>query len=221
MPLPPSLRTVPAVPDGPTPSGPLTSDQASRVALRRTVMPTVVVGVLAIVISTVVAGSLGALGATLGFLITIVFFAGGQYVVDQVLLGIDDEHTEAGLDVLEDRVQEQGRLAGARGGHQGERCAVERHAPGVQRPLPAAAEHGQPVAQHPHALGDRLRRDGPQQLPLGAPLNQVAALDARNGDIRTFGVGDGALDRWVDSQGVAHRFGCQHVETKIAVADGD
>ncbi len=115
----------------------------------------------------------------------------------------------------------EGRLAGARGGHQGERCAVERHAPGVQRPLPAAAEHGQPVAQHPHAFGDRLRRDGPQQLPLGAPLNQVAALDARNGDIRTFGVGDGALDRWVDSQGVAHRFGCQHVETKIAVADGD
>ena len=85
MPLPPSLRTVPAVPDGPTPSGPLTSDQASRVALRRTVMPTVVVGVLAIVVSTVAAGGLGALGATLGFVITLVFFAGGQYVVDKVL----------------------------------------------------------------------------------------------------------------------------------------
>jgi ATP synthase protein I len=76
---------VPAVPDGPTPSGPLTSDQASRVALRRTVVPTVVVGVLAIVVSTVAAGGLGALGATLGFVITLVFFAGGQYVVDKVL----------------------------------------------------------------------------------------------------------------------------------------
>jgi ATP synthase protein I len=76
---------VPAVPDGPTPSGPLTSDQASRAALRATVVPTVVVGLLAIVVSTVVAGGLGALGATLGFVITIVFFAVGQYLVDKVL----------------------------------------------------------------------------------------------------------------------------------------
>lgn len=76
---------MPAAPDGPTLSGPLTSDQAARASLRLTVLPTVVVGVLAIVISTVVAGSLGALGATLGFAITIIFFAGGQYVVDKVL----------------------------------------------------------------------------------------------------------------------------------------
>jgi ATP synthase protein I len=76
---------VPAAPDGPTLSGPLTSDQAARVSLRLTVLPTVVVGVLAIVISTVAAGSLGALGSILGFVITIVFFAGGQYVVDKVL----------------------------------------------------------------------------------------------------------------------------------------
>jgi len=76
---------VPAAPDGPTLSGPMTSDQAARASLRLTVLPTVVVGVLAIVISTVVAGSLGALGSVLGFVITIVFFAGGQYVVDKVL----------------------------------------------------------------------------------------------------------------------------------------
>lgn len=76
---------MPAAPDGPTLSGPLTSDQAARASLRLTVLPTVVVGVLAIVISTVVAGSLGALGSVLGFVITIVFFAGGQYVVDKVL----------------------------------------------------------------------------------------------------------------------------------------
>ncbi len=76
---------MPAAPDGPTLSGPLTSDQAARASLRLTVLPTVVVGVLAIVISTVAAGSLGALGSVLGFVITIVFFAGGQYVVDQVL----------------------------------------------------------------------------------------------------------------------------------------
>jgi len=63
----------------------MTSDQAARASLRLTVLPTVVVGVLAIVISTVVAGSLGALGSVLGFVITIVFFAGGQYVVDKVL----------------------------------------------------------------------------------------------------------------------------------------
>lgn len=76
---------MPAAPDGPTLSGPLTSDQAARASLRLTVLPTVVVGVLAIVVSTIAAGSLGALGATLGFAITIVFFAGGQYVVDKVL----------------------------------------------------------------------------------------------------------------------------------------
>ena len=76
---------MPAAPDGPTLSGPMTSDQAARASLRLTVLPTVVVGVLAIVISTVAAGSLGALGATLGFAITIIFFAGGQYVVDKVL----------------------------------------------------------------------------------------------------------------------------------------
>ncbi|MFN8147190.1 MAG: hypothetical protein U0R76_06945 [Candidatus Nanopelagicales bacterium] len=76
---------MPAAPDGPTLSGPMTSDQAARASLRLTVLPTVVVGVLAIVISTVVAGSLGALGSVLGFVITIVFFAGGQYVVDKVL----------------------------------------------------------------------------------------------------------------------------------------
>ena len=76
---------MPAAPDGPTLSGPMTSDQAARASLRLTVLPTVVVGVLAIVISTVAAGSLGALGSVLGFVITIVFFAGGQYVVDKVL----------------------------------------------------------------------------------------------------------------------------------------
>ena len=76
---------MPAAPDGPTLSGPMTSDQAARASLRLTVLPTVVVGVLAIVISTVAAGSLGALGSILGFVITIVFFAGGQYVVDKVL----------------------------------------------------------------------------------------------------------------------------------------
>lgn len=78
---------MPAASDGPASTGPLTSDQAARASLRAAVVPTVVVGVLAVVVSTVLAGGLGALGAGLGFVITLAFFVGGQLAVDRVLRG--------------------------------------------------------------------------------------------------------------------------------------
>ena len=78
---------MPAVPDGPNPSGPLTSAQASHVILRGAVVPTLVVGVVAIVIGALLRGSNGALGATLGAVIAVSFFAGGQYAVDKILAG--------------------------------------------------------------------------------------------------------------------------------------
>jgi ATP synthase protein I len=78
---------VPAVPDGPNPSGPLTSAQASHAILRGAVVPTVVVGVIAVALGALLRGSNGALGAAVGALIAISFFAAGQYAIDRILAG--------------------------------------------------------------------------------------------------------------------------------------
>ena len=81
---------MPAVPDGPNPSGPLTSAQASHVILRGAVVPTLVVGVVAIVLGAVLKGGNGALGAALGAVVAVGFFAGGQWGIDKVLKGNPD-----------------------------------------------------------------------------------------------------------------------------------
>ena len=81
---------MPAAPDGPTTSGPMTSAQATSVVLRTAVLPTVVVGVVAIVLGAVLKGGNGALGATLGAVVAIAFFAGGQWGIDKVLKGNPD-----------------------------------------------------------------------------------------------------------------------------------
>ena len=81
---------MPAATDGPTPTGPMTSAQATSVVLRAAVVPTLVVGVLAVILGAVLKGGNGALGAFLGATISIVFFAGGQWAIDKVLAGNPD-----------------------------------------------------------------------------------------------------------------------------------
>ena len=81
---------MPAASDGPTSSGPMTSDQATSVVLRTAVVPTVIVGVVAIVLGAVLKGGNGALGATLGAVVAVAFFAGGQWGIDKVLKGNPD-----------------------------------------------------------------------------------------------------------------------------------
>jgi ATP synthase protein I len=81
---------VPAASDGPTSSGPMTSAQATSVVLRTAVVPTAVVGVVAIVLGAVLKGGNGALGAALGAVVAVGFFAGGQWGIDKVLKGNPD-----------------------------------------------------------------------------------------------------------------------------------
>jgi ATP synthase protein I len=81
---------VPAATDGPTASGPMTSSQATSVVLRTAVVPTVLVGLVAIVLGAVLKGGNGALGAALGAVVAVVFFAGGQWGIDKVLKGNPD-----------------------------------------------------------------------------------------------------------------------------------
>jgi ATP synthase protein I len=69
---------VPAALDGPTSSGPMTADQATRAVLRASVGATAVVGVLAVVIAYLARGGNGALAAVLGASIVVLFFASGQ-----------------------------------------------------------------------------------------------------------------------------------------------
>jgi ATP synthase protein I len=67
-----------------------TSAQASHVILRGALVPTLAVGVVAIVLGALTRGTNGALGATLGAVIAVSFFAGGQYAVDKILAGNPD-----------------------------------------------------------------------------------------------------------------------------------
>ena len=57
---------MPAALDGPTSSGPMTADQATRAVLRASVVPTAVVGVLAVVVALPSPGGHGALAASAG-----------------------------------------------------------------------------------------------------------------------------------------------------------
>jgi ATP synthase protein I len=88
---------MPAASDGHPTSGPLSPKQASAVALRTALVPSVVVGAIAVVAGWFVDGWLGALGALLGALVAIAFFAGGQYVLGRILSGNPDFALSAGL----------------------------------------------------------------------------------------------------------------------------
>lgn len=84
---------MPAVSDG----HPLSPTQASAVALRTAVVPSVVVGLVAVALAWWLKGTNGALGAALGSLVAILFFAVGQYVLGRILDGNPDLALSAGL----------------------------------------------------------------------------------------------------------------------------
>lgn len=88
---------MPAALDGPTSSGPMTSAQATRVVLRASVIPTVVVGILAVVVAYLAKGGNGALAAALGAAIVVLFFASGQYVLGRILSSNPQLVLSAGL----------------------------------------------------------------------------------------------------------------------------
>lgn len=88
---------MPAALDGPTSSGPMTADQATRAVLRASVGATAVVGVLAVVIAYLARGSNGALAAVLGASIVVLFFASGQYVLGRILSSNPELILSAGL----------------------------------------------------------------------------------------------------------------------------
>ena len=81
---------MPAAPDGPTSSGLVPAAQATSVALRASVILTSVAGLVATVVAGLVSGGDAALGAGLGALIAVVFFAAGQYAVMRLLSGNAD-----------------------------------------------------------------------------------------------------------------------------------
>lgn len=81
----PYADAVPAAPDGPTSSGPMPASEASSVVLRGAIVATSVAGVLAVVVSAVLRGGLAALGAALGAVIVVAFFAVGQWAVGRIL----------------------------------------------------------------------------------------------------------------------------------------
>lgn len=76
---------MPAVPDGPTPSGPVPAAQATSVALRASVILTSLAGVVVTVAAGLLRGGGAALGAALGAVIAVAFFAAGQYAVTRLL----------------------------------------------------------------------------------------------------------------------------------------
>ena len=84
---------MPAASDG----HPLSPTQASAVALRTAAIPAVVVGLVAVVLGWVRGGPNGALGAALGAIVAIAFFAIGQYVLGRILDGNPDLALSAGL----------------------------------------------------------------------------------------------------------------------------
>jgi ATP synthase protein I len=76
---------VPAASDGPTSSGLVPAAAATAVALRASVILTGAAGILATVVAGVVGGGVAALGAFLGALIALVFYAAGQYAITRIL----------------------------------------------------------------------------------------------------------------------------------------
>jgi ATP synthase protein I len=88
---------VPAAPDGPSLSGPMPPTQATSVVLRGAIVVTSIVGVLAVVIAGVLRGSNAALGAGLGAVIVVAFFAAGQWAVGRVLAKSPETALAAGM----------------------------------------------------------------------------------------------------------------------------
>ena len=84
---------MPAASDG----HPLSPTQASAVALRTAAIPAAAVGVVAIVLGWAFTGPNGALGAALGAVVAIAFFAVGHYVLGRILDGNPDLALSAGL----------------------------------------------------------------------------------------------------------------------------
>lgn len=76
---------MPAASDGPTSSGLVPAAAATAVALRASVILTGAAGILATVVAAVVGGGVAALGAFLGALIALVFYAAGQYAITRIL----------------------------------------------------------------------------------------------------------------------------------------
>ena len=76
---------MPAASDGPSSSGLVPASAATAVALRASVILTSLAGVVATVLGAVLGGEHAALGAGLGALIAVVFFAAGQYAVVRLL----------------------------------------------------------------------------------------------------------------------------------------
>lgn len=88
---------MPAATDGHPTSGPLSPNEASAVALRTAMVPSVVVGIVAVVLGWYFRGSAGALGALLGAIVAIAFFAVGQIVLGRILSGNPDFALSGGL----------------------------------------------------------------------------------------------------------------------------
>ena len=77
---------MPAASDGATPSGPVPASQATRAALRASVVATSLAGVVAVVVAFALRGGSGALGAQLGAVIAVAFFTAGQYAQVSMML---------------------------------------------------------------------------------------------------------------------------------------
>jgi ATP synthase protein I len=75
----------------------MTSAEATRAVLRASVIPTVVVGVLAVVVAYLAKGGNGAIAAALGATIVVLFFASGQYVLGRILSANPQLILSAGL----------------------------------------------------------------------------------------------------------------------------
>jgi ATP synthase protein I len=88
---------VPAASDGPTSSGLVPAAAATSVALRASVILTSLAGIAMTVAGGLLGGEHAALGAALGALIAVLFFAAGQYAVTRVLNSSPDFALAGGL----------------------------------------------------------------------------------------------------------------------------
>ena len=93
----PYADAVPAASDGPSLSGPMPATQATSVVLRGAIVVTSAVGVLAVVLAAVFRSGNAALGAGLGALIVVAFFAAGQWGVGRVLAKSPETALAAGM----------------------------------------------------------------------------------------------------------------------------
>jgi ATP synthase protein I len=88
---------VPAASDGPSSSGLVPAAAATSVALRASVILTSLAGVAAVVLAALVSGGNAAVGAALGAVIAVGFFAAGQYAVTRLLSTHADMALTGGL----------------------------------------------------------------------------------------------------------------------------